>query len=274
MADSPTYGPYAWRSARSRNGTNSTVDEMAARGRAPSIGYDRQGQPFIRGFRSRPGAPHSPRDTMNSAGVRGDIGSEDRASSWNRFFENSRNATREAGGVYAGDGAPAQPSPVTADPNDDTGDMWSSDAPISDSAYLNNSIQGNRAWMGRSSVSAAPPLSPPDRSMPSAPFMPRSPSEPFVVPTPLPYYDAAGNYNSDNAAANLDSNRSMAAPGGASGLWRGRTRSAPSTTTRTPETAYGTAGSTIRSKYGFATNVRPFYQTDVSESRLPRLSQI
>lgn len=76
--------PYAWRSARSRNSQNSTVEEMEEKGRAPS--FNARGQ--IDGFRSRPGAPMSPNDTLGGlTGISRPAGGglSDRGA-WGAFF--------------------------------------------------------------------------------------------------------------------------------------------------------------------------------------------
>ena len=76
--------PYAWKSARSRNGLNSTVEEMAEKGRKPSL--DSAGN--IRGFRSRPGATVSSRESMANLGIPGNPeGGLSDSTAWGSFFK-------------------------------------------------------------------------------------------------------------------------------------------------------------------------------------------
>lgn len=151
--------PYAWRSARSRNSQNSTEEEMAARGRQPS--FNARGQ--IRGYRTTPGAPLSPRDTLHGLGVAGDVNSPDRAAAWSAFFK-----------PLAVAGAPVVPPPVTPPQGDYMGaDLSAIPAPATPQQNITSAIAGNSAWMQKQGLPIPPQ---PSVIPPAIPTTPTTPS--------------------------------------------------------------------------------------------------
>lgn len=106
---------------------------MAARGRQPS--FNERGQ--IRGFRSVPGAPLSPRDTLTNLGVAGDVNSPDRAEAWGAFFK--------------------PPAPVTPPPGDYMGsDLSAIPLPSTPQQNITSAIAGNSAWMQKQGLPIPP----------------------------------------------------------------------------------------------------------------------
>lgn len=76
--------PYDYRKSRSR----STAGDMTQAGRRPSFGTSKSGETFIRGFRSRPGAPQAANDTMaNLTGMRREPSGFTNNEDWGSFFK-------------------------------------------------------------------------------------------------------------------------------------------------------------------------------------------
>lgn len=62
-------------------------EEAVASGRRPSFGRARSGEMFIRGFRSRPGAPHAANDSMaNLTGMNREASGFTNNEDWGSFF--------------------------------------------------------------------------------------------------------------------------------------------------------------------------------------------
>lgn len=104
MADN-LYGPYNFirsRTAKTPQSGTAQTEEMAFEGRAPN--FDNRGR--LTGFRSRPGAPLSPLDTMHGLGIAGAIGTSEHDVAWKDWFRKSPTTT---------------PSAFAHDPNDDSG---------------------------------------------------------------------------------------------------------------------------------------------------------
>lgn len=173
MADE-LYKPYAWQSARSKASTtrgaitNTKVEEMAAAGRRPS--YDSKGS--VRGFRSRPGAPHSEQDTMTNLGVAGDVNSPDRATAWSAFFK-----------PPAPMAAPGVPPPVVTPPGDYMGADLSALPPTMPQQHITSAIAGNTDWMKRNGLPVPP--------------------QPSVIPTGGAAQPGAFNYRSRFGTASV-----------------------------------------------------------------------
>lgn len=144
--------PYAWRSARSRNGSNSSVEEMEDVGRAPSRNI--RGQ--IRGFRSRPGAPLSDRDSMHGLGIAGTAYSPDRKGAWESFFKRP---------------TPAAPAAIPPTGLDElapvsSGDYMGADLsavpslPSTPAENINATIAETTSWMKQQGLPVPPPPNP------------------------------------------------------------------------------------------------------------------
>lgn len=92
-----TDSAYNFIRSRPRNKGAAGFAAESMQGRAPSFANQRGGGQFIRGFRSRPGAPHSANDSMNNlTGMnRGADGFTDSAD-WGNFFKgNSPEGVRQ-----------------------------------------------------------------------------------------------------------------------------------------------------------------------------------
>jgi hypothetical protein len=141
--------PYDWRSARSRIAPKSTVEEMAAGGRRPSFGTERSGHPFIRGFRSRPGAPLAENDTLNGLGIAGEAGrSPERDAAWASFFP-------RPGSIPPAYRPPAATPPATT-PGGYMGEDLSA-LPTPPQANLSAAIAGQSSWLTRNGLTPQPP---------------------------------------------------------------------------------------------------------------------
>lgn len=150
-------GPYAWRSARSRNSQNSTEEEMAAHDRRPS--FNIRGQ--IRGFRSAPGAPLSPRDTMSKLGVKEPLESPNHEFAWSQFFKRD-----------AQPGAPVVTPPVTPPTGDYMGsDLSAIPLPATPQQNITSAIAGNSAWMQKQGL----PIPPQPSVIPTVGVTPKPP---------------------------------------------------------------------------------------------------
>lgn len=179
------------------------MEYFASQGRKPS--FDARGR--VRGFRSRPGAPQA----NPQRGLTGGSNATS-AVDWVGKFNNTGSQMRGAAMAELGmAGSPDTSATGAAGPVGSGGIVGQT----LDSAF------GPGYWnrlMGRGPTAPqAPSLYTP------APFMPRSPSTPFSVPTPLtgPFGTKATD------AANVTANRAMYAPGGAQGMWGSRFRPAP-----------------------------------------------
>lgn len=158
--------PYNYKSSRRRTpGIDpSTVDTFA--GRAPSFGRTRQGEPFIRGFRSRPGATQSPRDSLvNLTGMTRDPSTGmTKDSDWGNFFKGNspagvRMGYQAANPAIAAAANPAtqipqtpqisdNPTPLPALPS--SGAMLAStDTAPTSQGYLGSVISSAQDWMKR-----------------------------------------------------------------------------------------------------------------------------
>lgn len=143
--------------------TQDDVEAMAAKGRAPS--YDAGGN--VRGFRSRPGAPLSKRDTLGGLGVAGDANSPDRQNAWDAWFGKQAKPS----GVMA-PAAPAEPvdPPTEGYMGLDLSALTPEPAPINPQAMLTAGINGNTSWLARNGLAPQQPSTIPTiGAMPSAP---------------------------------------------------------------------------------------------------------
>lgn len=136
--------PYNWRSARSRT-QPATIEQAQEQGREPWL--DNRGQ--IGGFKTRPGAPQSPRDQQNGLSIAGAIGTQEHADAWNQFFGKNLKLPQASSGA----------SDIAADEAFGGG---TNPAPAADPTTA--AIANHSAWLGKNGVAFPPPPSPLSRN--------------------------------------------------------------------------------------------------------------
>lgn len=148
--------PSMWKMASGDGASSAAVEDMAARGRAPS--FNSAGR--IRGFRSVPGAGVATNDNLRPTTIVGATGTQAHTSSWDQFF-------RKVNPMES-------MSPVTSGQDQ----AFVGDAPPSTPAQnISAAIAGNTSWMGGNGINYAPP--------PVAdPVVPPAPKTGWVTTTP------------------------------------------------------------------------------------------
>lgn len=184
-------------------------------GRRPSLGLGHNGM-YVRGFRSKPGAPMA--DPTQNIGAVGN-GRSSLSSNWDSIFRNT------ASNKFGADGSnpkyfssfPDASSPGAAGPTgaEDPEELQSAGFVPGMPANYKPPVNFSGTAPSHAQAWSAPPPRRTDDSFPAAPFMPKGPGVPFNVPKPLT--GPTGTPAMDRA--NLERDRAMIAPGGAAGLW-------------------------------------------------------
>lgn len=130
-------GPYAWRSARSTNGRNASVQQMGAVGRQPV--YNLRGQ--IRGFSSHPGAP----TVGQPLGIVGTPGTIEHDNAWRNFFGPLPGSTPASPSPSAS-AAPAMPPPVAPGSSNEDAQAYAANQPSAAPAAAGSSEEDAQAF--------------------------------------------------------------------------------------------------------------------------------
>lgn len=175
---------------------------MAAQGRAPS--FDSTGS--IRGFRSRPGAPLSDRDSMSGLGINA-VGSPDHAASWRAFFPKMSQLAPVTTGAAGDVGSAGAENVMGADEANTLTNPSVPAIPTTPAQNVAASISQNAAYLQNKGVSFAPPPTIRDDSMPPEPWMPMGPGAKMQMPKMADTYSGL-----------LEQNKALVAPGGMAGM--------------------------------------------------------